>query len=244
ADIDKQGIAEPSGVCFHPLRKTLFVVSDDGGLFEIETDGTPVSSVVIPPGGLDLEDVTVHPQTGLLYLVVEGDDIILEYDPDKKELRRSFPMNREYQGNPNFLVKQEKGYDDGIESITFVPDENHPEGGTFYTGNQLDPPCIMEVLVPLKTSQATTAEARILRVLPFVMKDPSGLYYDPKTGLLNVISDVDNIFVELTLTGKMVKEYAFPGNNQEGIAWDEDGFLYIAQDIGGIIRVKDLRKKD
>ncbi|UCE22785.1 MAG: hypothetical protein JSV46_11425, partial [Candidatus Aminicenantes bacterium] len=47
ADIDKQGIAEPSGVCFHPLRKTLFVVSDDGGLFEIETDGTPVSSVVI-----------------------------------------------------------------------------------------------------------------------------------------------------------------------------------------------------
>jgi uncharacterized protein YjiK len=102
----------------------------------------------------------------------------------------------------------------------------------------------MEVLVPIKSSRVKTAEARILRVLPFDLNDPSAMYYDAKTGLLNVISDVDNIFVELTLEGKMVREYAFSGNNQEGIAWDDDGFLYIAQDIGGIIRIKDLRKKD
>ena len=67
------------------------------------------------------------------------------------------------------------------------------------------------------------------------------MFFDPKTGLLNVVDDADNIFVELTVDGKLVKEYAFLGNEQEGIAWDEDGFLYIAQDSGGIIRVKDLR---
>ncbi len=241
-DIDQQGIVEPSGICFHPFRKTLFVVSDEGELFEIETDGTPVDSVEIPPGGLDLEDVTVHPETGFLYLVVEGDDIILEYDPDTKKVIRTFPVNREYQGNANFLQKQEEEeFDNGIESITFVPDEEHPEGGTFYMGNQYDPSCIMEVFIPLKSSQAKTAEARILRVLPFDIKDPAAMYYDPKTGLLNVVNDADNIFVELTLDGKMVKEYAFLGNDQEGIAWDEEGYLYIAQDIGGIIHVKDLR---
>jgi uncharacterized protein YjiK len=65
-----------------------------------------------------------------------------------------------------------------------------------------------------------------------------------KTGLLKVVNDADNIFVELTLDGKMVKEYAFLGNDQEGIAWDDEGDLYIAQDIGGIIRIKDLRKRD
>ena len=32
--------------------------------------------------------------------------------------------------------------------------------------------------------------------------------------------------------------------DQEGIAWDEGGFLYIAQDSGGIIRVRDLRKRN
>jgi uncharacterized protein YjiK len=240
-DIDQQGIVEPSGICFHPLRKTLFVVSDEGELFEIETEGTPIFNFKFPED-YDLEGVTVHPQTGLLYIVREGEDIILEFDPVKKEVMRTFPLNREYQGNPNFLEKQEEEkYDNGIESITFVSDENHPEGGTFYIGNQLDPSCIMEVLVPIKTSQAKTAEARILRVLLFDLNDPAAMYYDPITGLLNVVSDADNIFVELTLTGKMVKEYAFLGNDQEGIARDDDGFLYIAQDIGGIIRVKDLR---
>jgi len=239
-DIDQQGIIEPSGICFHPIRKTLFVVSDEGGLHEIETDGTPVFNVKFPED-YDFEGVTVHPQTGLLYIVVEGDDVIFEFDPDMKVVTRIFPVNREYRGNPNFLQKQEEEYDNGIESITFVPDENHPEGGTFYMGNQFDPSCIMEVLIPIKSSQAKTAEARILRVLPFELKDPSGIYYDPKTGFLNVVNDSDNIFVELTLSGKMVREYAFLGNSQEGIARDDDGFLYIAQDSGGIIRVKDLR---
>ena len=196
------------------------------------------------PDDFDLEDVIVHPQTGLLYLVREGEDVVLEFDLDKKEVTRTFPLSREYNGNPNFLEKSIDEFDNGIESITFIPDENHPEGGTFYIGNQYDPSCIMEVLIPIKSSMTKTAEARILRILPFDLKDPAAMYYDPRTGLLNVVNDADNIFVELTLDGKLVNEYAFLGNEQEGIAWDEDDFLYIAQDTGGIIRVRDLRKRD
>lgn len=237
-DIDQQNFVEPSGICFHPIRKTLFVVSDEGEIAEIKTDGTPIFNLKIPG---DLEGVTVNPQSGLLYVIVEGDDIILEFDPDKKEVTRKFPLNREYDGNPNYIEKKEKEYDNGIEAITFVLDEDHPEGGTFYVGNQWDPPCIMEVLVPLKTSQAKTAEARIIRVLPFIIDDPSAMYYDYKTGLLNVISDADNILAEITLDGKLVREYAFLGNDQEGLTRDDEGYLYIAQDSGGIIRVKDLR---
>jgi len=237
-DIDKQNFEEPSGICFHPLRKTLFVVSDEGEIAEIETDGTPVFNLKIPG---DLEDVTVHPETGLLYLVREGEDVILEFDPDKKEVTREFPINREYQGNPNFLEKKVDEYDNGVESIAFVLAPEHPEGGTFYMGNQWDPSCIMEVLVPLKSSKAKTAEARIIRVLTFEIDDPAAIFYDSKTGLLNVVSDADNILVELTLDGKFIKEYAFPGNEQEGLARDDEGYLYIAQDSGGIIKIKDLR---
>jgi len=237
-NIDQQDFAEPSGICFHPLRKTLFVVSDEGEIAEIKTDGTPVFKLKIPG---DLEGITVDPQSGLLYIVVEGDDVILEFNPDTREVTRKFPVNREYGGNPRFLMKQEKGYDNGLESIAFVPDKDHAEGGTFYAGNQWDPPCIMEILVPLKSSEAKTAEARILRVLPFKMDDPSAMYYDSEKRLLNVVSDADNILVELTLEGKLIKEYAFLGDNQEGLARDEEGYLYIAQDSGGIIKVKDLR---
>lgn len=236
--IDQQEFPEPSGICFHPTRKTLFVVSDEGEIAEIETDGTPVFRMKIPG---DLEGVTVNPETGLLYLVKEGDDIILEFDPDKREIIRSFPLNRFYQGNPDYIEKREDSYDNGIESIAFVEDKKHPEGGTFYVGNQLDPSCVMEVQVPLKSSHEQTAEAHILRVLPLELDDPAASYYDPLTGLLNVVSDFDNILVEITLDGRIVREYAFLGNEQEGIARDDEGYLYIAQDSGGILKVKDLR---
>jgi len=237
-DIDQQNFPEPSGICFHPLRKTLFVVSDEGELAEINTDGTPVFRHKIPG---DLEGVAVDPQTGLLYIIIEGDDIILEFDPDKREVTRRFPLNRTYKDNPNYIEKQVERYDNGIESIEFIADGNHPEGGTFYIGNQWDPPCVMEVYIPLKSSQEKEAEARILRVLPLAMDDPAALFYDPKTGLLNVVSDADNILVEMTLDGKIVREYAFLGDEQEGIARDEEGNLYIAQDRGEIIKIKDLR---
>jgi len=240
-DIDRQNFVEPSGICFHPLRKTLFVVSDEGEIAEIETDGTPVFNLKIPG---DLEDVTVNPQSGLLYIVKEGEDVILEFDPDRKEITRKFPINREFQGNPKFLQKQEEDFDDGVESIAFVPDKNHPEGGTFYVGNQRDPSCIMEVLVTLKSSHAKEDEARIIRVLSFEMSDPAAMYYDSEARLLNVVNDADNILVELTLEGKLVKEYAFLGNDQEGLARDDEGYLYIAQDSGGIIKIKDLRNRN
>jgi uncharacterized protein YjiK len=237
-NIDQQEFPEPSGICFHHSRKTLFVVSDEGEMAEIEKNGTPVFKMKIPG---DLEGVTVNPESGLLYLVKEGEDIILEFDPDKWEVMRSFPLNREYQGNPDYIEKRTGRYDNGIESIAFVGDAKHPEGGTFYIGNQWDPPCVMEVQAPLKSSHEQTAEAHILRVLPLKLDDPSALYFDPRTGLLNGVSDADNILVEITLDGRIIREYAFLGNEQEGIARDDEGFLYIAQDSGGILKVKDLR---
>ena len=239
ANIDQQKFVEPSGICYHPLRKTLFVVSDEGEIAEIKVDGTPLFNVKIRG---DLEDITVDPNTGLLYVVVEGSDIILEFNPEKKEVARRFPINREFQGNPNFLQKQVNKYDNGIESLVFIPDPDHPEGGTFYAGNQDDPACIMEILVPLKSSHAMKAEAKILRVVSFEINDPAAMYYDSKSNRMNVVSDADNLLVEMTLNGKIVKQYAFSGNDQEGLCRDEAGFIYIAQDSGGILKIKDIRK--
>jgi hypothetical protein len=51
----------------------------------------------------DREDITLDPSTGLLYIIIEGDDVILEFDPVKKEVIRRFPVNRAYQGDPDFL---------------------------------------------------------------------------------------------------------------------------------------------
>lgn len=237
-DIDRQQLREPSGICYHAERNTLFVVSDEGEVAEITKNGTPVANYMVKG---DLEAITVVPETGLLYIAVEGVDVILEFDPERGEVLRRFPINREFKGDPNFLQKQVNKHDNGIESLAFVPNPEHTEGGTFYVGNQWDPAVIMEVLVPLKSSRAAEAEAKIIRVLSFRMDDPAAMYYDPVTKRLNIMSDADNILVEVTLDGKMVKQYAFLGDEQEGLCRDDEGYLYIAQDSGGIIKVKDLR---
>ncbi len=238
-DIDRDGFAEPSGIVYHPTRGTLFVVGDEGEVEEIETDGTRLAHVRVPG---DLEGVTVHPETGMLYIVVEGEEVILEFDPDSQTVTRRFPVNRGFGGNPAFLQKRVEEYDNGLECLTFVPDADHPEGGTFYAGNQWDPPAILEIEVPLLSGGAGGGEARIVRVLPFKIDDPAAMCFDPAGRVLCIVDDADNIYVEITLDGTLVTEYAFLGDNQEGIAWDPEGYLYIAQDTGGILKVKDLRK--
>lgn len=236
-DIDVQKIPEPSGICFDGARKILYVVSDEGWLYEITKEGAAISHWRVPG---DLEAVTIDPRTGLLYIAVEGDDVILEFDPQRQAVTRKFPVNREFGGNPNFLQKQTRAYDNGIEALVFMPNPKHPEGGTFYVGNQWDPPMVFEVVVPLKSSRP--AEARIVRVLPCRIDDPADMYYDPVRKLLNIVSDADNILYEVTLEGRIVRQYAFPGDNQEGLCRDDEGYLYIGQDSGGIIKIKDLRK--
>jgi uncharacterized protein YjiK len=238
-DIDQYHFKEPSGIVYVPQRGTLFVVDDGGLVGEITKNGRLVFVKEVPG---DLEDITLDPSTGLLYIVVEGDDVVLEFDPSSREVTRRFPVNRAWRGNPNFLQKMVTQYDNGLESLAFVPDPAHLEGGTFYAGNQWDPTVIVELEVPLRSSRAPSAEAHIIRVLPVKIDDPAAMYFDPRTRCLNIVSDADNILVEVTLEGRLIAQYAFPGNGQEGLARDDEGYLYIAQDNGGIVKIKDLRR--
>jgi uncharacterized protein YjiK len=237
-DIDQQDFPEPSGIAYHPKRDTLFIVSDEGFVGEIKKDGTPISLFEIPG---DLEGVTVDPESDLVYVLVEAVDIILEIDPDSGEVLRQFEIDRSFAGNPNFIQKQTDRFDNGCESIAFVADKNNPEGGTFFVSNQWDPSCIFELDVPLKSGEGKKLSAKISRVLPIELDDPAAMYFDDRTRLLNIVSDADNILYEVALDGRIVNQYAFLGDNQEGLTRDSEGYLYIAQDTGGIIKVKDLR---
>ena len=128
-NISKTSITEPSGVIYHPQRKTLFVVDDGGYIHEIRLDGTAIQMKSLQ--ARDLEGITTDPTTGQLYAAVEDDESILEIDPQTLTVQREFKINRIFEQKP--LLK--KG-GMGIEAITFVPDTSHPEGGTFWIGNQ------------------------------------------------------------------------------------------------------------
>ena len=73
---------EPSAVVYHPPRKTLFVVGDQGDVAEVDLDGNILNRRAI---GGDLEGITCDPATGKLYVVREGHEIVLNFTlGDKK----------------------------------------------------------------------------------------------------------------------------------------------------------------
>jgi hypothetical protein len=237
-NIDQTKFVEPSGITLHKDRGTLFVVSDEGYIEEIQRDGTPVQQQLIRKA--DFEGVTSDPSTGLLYLAIEGEEKIIEVNPDDFSVTREFVIDRTFQGR---TVLKKGGQ--GIECIAFVPDANHPEGGTFYVGNQSfdladseDLSAIFEVEVPLRSRGAGEPTATIIRYLAPGVIDLSGIHHDKASDHLYVISDATNTLLEMTRAGEVLRAFAFPGQNQEGIAVDENGNVFVAQDSGGIVKMK------
>ncbi len=233
-DIDRVGFREPSGICFHTLRGTLFVVGDKGDVAELKTDGTLLKAARLPQA--DLEGITHHPLTGLLYAAVEGADNILELDPDNLALRRTFSISRKLNGKT--VLKKDGG---GIEAIAFVPASAHPEGGTFYVGNQAANPdsphdlsAVFEVEVPLKSGGS---HAQLLRSWDAGVDDIADLHYDGTSGLLYLISDQANRLVAMSRRGEWRQAWDLPGDKQEGFTIDSQGNLYVAQDSGGILKL-------
>ena len=235
-NIDKIGFNEPSGICWHTQRKTLFVVGDEGDIGEITTEGSWVKQKCIRPGA-DFEGVTHDPATGLLYLAIEEAESILEVDPETLEIRREFALPRQFQGRTLM-----KAGGEGLEALTFVPDAAHAEGGVFYVGNQAftlsneeDISAVFQVELPLRTQ---SDKIRITGYFQPGVIDISGLHYDPATDHVLAISDAANLILEYSRTHELLGVWAFPGDNQEGITVDPNGFLYIAQDSGGIVKLK------
>ncbi|MGQ9660861.1 MAG: SdiA-regulated domain-containing protein [Kiritimatiellia bacterium] len=236
-DLDpKQSLSEPSGVVFHRGRHTLFLVGDNGDVCEMKTDGTLIRKKHVRTA--DFEGITYNPETGLLYVAVEGEETILELEPDTFRVRREFAIPRKFQG-----ATVMKAGGQGIEAVTFLPDKKHPHGGTFLVANQSfslsspdDRAGIFEIELPLRSSEETPV--RILRAVYPGVTDLAGLCYNASTGRLLVVSDVNDLLLDMKPNGEIVSCYVLPGTDQEGIALDDQGFLYIAQDCGGILKLE------
>jgi uncharacterized protein YjiK len=238
AYLDQPTFNEPSGIVFHPGRGTLFLVGDAGDIGEMKTDGAGLRQAHLRDA--DFEGISVNPATGLLYVVIEGEEKILEVDPETFVVLRECALPRQLRGVTLLAPGGQ-----GLEGITFVPDAKHPEGGTFFVANQGfldspkdDPSVILEVALPLKTGAGKELTATILRAIYPGVPDIGDLYYEAARQRLYLVSDTTNTFWEMNLKGELLRGYAFPGNDQEGITVDPQGFAYVAQDSGNFLKLK------
>ena len=226
-----EAIDEPSGVVYHPGRKTLFVVGDEGQVAEVSLEGKVLASRVL---GGDLEGVTCDPATGLVYVVREGSETIFEIDPATLKPKRRFLIDRTFEGNANYLRRG----GDGIEGLTFVPSADDPEGGRFYAVNQYDPPVLVELEVPLRSSKERITSAEIRAVWPLGPPPLSDLSWDAPSRSFLVPSALWHSALVVTPEGTKKGSVRLPGFMQEGITRLPDGSFVIAQDSGGLIKWK------
>lgn len=229
SDINIEKINEPSGIVYHPGRGSLFVVGDEGILAEIALDGEMLQKRDLI---LDLEGITVNPSSGHLYLAVEGEEILLEIEPESLSTLRKFKLNRTYKGE---VVLPQGGA--GIEAITFIPSRDGEQFDTLLLSYQ-DPPILFESRLPPTSpgSLSETLEITIDRIIQTDGRTITGLHYDENSGIVVAISDRLKTLYIVSLEGDFITQFQLQGREQEGVTLDPFGHLYIAQDTGEIFK--------
>lgn len=232
------GFREPSGIVFHEERGTLFIVGDEGDLGEVSLAGILLRQQRI--ADVSFEGITINPETGLLYVAVEGMERIFEIHPETFEVLSNHAVERTFD-NRTVLKENERG----LEGITFVPDQSLPGGGSLFVTNQVlnhnDPEDLSGIFeISFQSIKDGAPSLQIASMIESQTLDLSGIFYNPMDRHFYIVSDSENRLIEMDRSGAVVATFRLPGETQEGITMDREGFIYIAQDAGGVLKLSML----
>ncbi|MBU1916607.1 SdiA-regulated domain-containing protein [bacterium] len=217
------GSYEPSGAVWHKRLALLFIVSDGGYITSLTKTGHIVSEWYI---GGDLEGITVaDPETDFIYIGVENPDSILEFDLSLEIVTRTFVLTSYMTGASN----------QGLEALTFYPDETSDEGGYFFAGLQADG-YVYVFELPLVTNTVSTSLSFDRSFAPVAKTDLSGMHYDVTHDILYLIYDGYNKLVSYDMTEDIIEEWTLWGDNQEGFTIDDECGMYVSEDDGNLKR--------
>ncbi|MDP6937758.1 MAG: hypothetical protein QF848_02880 [Planctomycetota bacterium] len=185
---------EPSGCVWHAGLQQLVVVSDDGRVALVETDGSVQQTFLV---GGDLEAVAVPDETlAVAYLGVEHPDTVIELD-----LTTGLPTGESWDLTPWMQGANSRG----LESLTVVQ-------GLVYAGLQESG----EIFV-FDLQQGSLVQFMGIIPPPGGRDELSGLHYEASTDILYAVYDPDDLVLELTPSGSALRAYFLPGSSQEGV---------------------------
>jgi uncharacterized protein YjiK len=217
------GVREPSGVALHPGIGHLFVVGDEGSLLELDGSGNAVRP---HRASGNLEDVAAHPPTGWLLLLDESKSEISAYDPRTQQTTRRWRLDR-----AAVVGQAVGGANDGFEGLAFREEAGRPGGGVFYLVHQRDPAMLLAFTLDVTgTATAVTADSVIARWPLPGHGDLTAVTFVPALGRLVVVADKEDQLLVIGHDGSVQGEVPLPGQQQEGVAVDPAGNLWIADD--------------
>lgn len=217
-----QQVGEPSGLTYHPSKKCLVVVGDEGQIAEISLEG---EVIYLKNLGGDLEAVTADPDRKVLYAIDETSQKLLVLDWETYEILDSLGLG---------AIADEAGISpggkDSFEGLVYESSKG-TEPTRLWLGHQRDP----VVMIPLDL------EGNPLRVtpssaIPVNLPEISDLALDPSEGDLWVVCDQEDACFRVSRNGEILEKRSIRGKNQEGMVILPNGQWWIADDSGGIFR--------
>jgi uncharacterized protein YjiK len=216
------GVKEPSGVTFHPGLGHLFVVGDDGTLAELDAAGKMIRTLGVEK---QLEDVAFHPPSGGLLLVSESRSDLILFDPAAGRERKRWKLN-----TPALLGRTPTEPNQGFEGLAFRPDPSRPGGGIVYLSHQRAPSVIVGVAFDPNGSAPIDGAAVVSRWEVPGYDDLTALQYIPSIDRVVAIADSKERILVLSADGSVDEEIPIPGEQQEGLAFDASGAMWLADD--------------
>ena len=200
-------VEEISGLCFNQDKTALMSCGDQGVVKSITFDGQ-VSKICAFKA--DMEGITLDPDTGDLYLAVEGKQQVYRLSaPDYASHESLFAVKEAVENNYR---------NGGLEAVEYY------RNGVLFVGSQTEANLWQYQLDGTMLSKISLA---------YFATEIAGLHYEKETDLLWVTdSNVAKIFL-CTPQGALLAEYDVPFvENLESICVDrEHGCVWVASDV-------------
>jgi uncharacterized protein YjiK len=224
------GLREASGIAWHPARGRLFAVGDRGTLVEVERTGTVVATHHV---GGNLEDVTVHGPSGRLVLLAEKTGELVVWDPAAAAETARFALDV-----AGVLGREPADRNQGFEGIVFRAEAGRPGGGVFHLVHQRKPARLVTIAFdPTAPARTLGASDVLARHALKPHDDLTAVAWSDRLGRLLVIADSDDRLLVVSLDGTIDAELLLPGEQQEGLALDPEGVLWVADERRGLLRL-------
>jgi len=224
------GVREASGVAWHRGRGRLFVVSDRGSLVEIEPSGRVVATHRVKG---NLEDVTVHEPSGRLVLLAEKKGELVVWDPGSASETGRFPLDVRA-----ILGRDPADRNQGFEGLAFQAEAGRPGGGVFHLVHQRKPARLVTLAFDPAGEVRTLGAADVLArhaLKPY--EDLTAVTWSERLGRLAVAAESDDRLLVVSADGAIEADLALPGRQQEGLAFDPEGALWVADERLGLLRI-------
>lgn len=209
-------IPEASGISYCSKDKMFIVVNDEGSYYEMSRKGKILYKTKL--GKYDLEGVVCEDEQMIFALENKG-ILIVDRNTGKK---KKVPLDTFYNGKKLPLFDKKSG----VEGIAKV-------GNILYLAKQSKKKKKSYIAVV----KLTPYPSRIVDILEHHVSDTAGLTYHD--GYLYMVSDKEDLLIKYDLDKKKsVQKVKLEKGAWEGIAFDNKGNVYLADDDGRVLKYK------